>query len=123
MRRGNRLALAVVPRLAAALIRGLHITLRIRHIGRAPLDDLERAGVRYIHAFWHGRLLLMPYSYRGRRITILRQDTEARAIGQSQKNRRPRRGYADESDESKGQKRCCGHDHPSWRQITDIPAG
>jgi hypothetical protein len=66
-----RLALALVPRLAAWLIRLLHATIRVRHVGRGALDGIEARGERYIHAFWHGRLLLMPYSYRGSRITIL----------------------------------------------------
>jgi len=71
MRRGERFALALVPPLAAWIIRALHATMRIRHVGREALDRLEAAGERYIHAFWHGRLLLMSYSYRGPRITIL----------------------------------------------------
>ena len=71
MRRGERLTLAVIPKLAAWWIRLLHATLRVRHVGREPLDALEARGDRYIHAFWHGRLLMMPYSYRGDRITVL----------------------------------------------------
>jgi lysophospholipid acyltransferase (LPLAT)-like uncharacterized protein len=71
VRLGGGFALWAVPRLAALLIRGVHATLRVRHLGREPLDRLQAAGETYIHAFWHGRLLLMPFSYRGRRITIL----------------------------------------------------
>ena len=67
----ERMAVAVVPVLATGLVRFLHRTLRVRHIGREALDALEAKGQRYIHAFWHGRLLLMPYSYRGPRIAIL----------------------------------------------------
>jgi len=68
---GGPLAQWAIPHLAALLIRGVHATLRVRHVGREPLDRLQAAGESYIHAFWHGRLLLMPFSYRGRRITIL----------------------------------------------------
>jgi len=71
VRLGGGLALWAVPRAAALLIRCVHATLRVRHLGREPLDRLQRTGKPYIHAFWHGRLLLMPFSYRGRRITIL----------------------------------------------------
>lgn len=71
MRAGERLLLWLAPRLAALLIRALRASLRVRHVGREALDRLEAGGERYIHAFWHGRLLLMPYSYRGPRITIL----------------------------------------------------
>jgi lysophospholipid acyltransferase (LPLAT)-like uncharacterized protein len=67
----GRLVLAVAPALAAILIRALRATLRLRHVGRGPLDDLDRRGVPYILAFWHGRLLLMPYAYRRGRIAIL----------------------------------------------------
>ena len=71
MRPPEMLTRTLGPWLAAGIIRLLHATMRIRHVGRESLDALESAGERYIHAFWHGRLLLMPYSYRGPRITIL----------------------------------------------------
>ncbi len=61
----------IVPRLAALLIRALRFTMRIRCAGREPLDAWRAAGGRYIHAFWHGDLLLMPYAYAGGRIAIL----------------------------------------------------
>jgi len=63
--------LAVAPWLAATLIRLLRVTLRLRHVGREPLEELERQGRTYIIAFWHGRLLLMPYCYRRGRMSIL----------------------------------------------------
>jgi lysophospholipid acyltransferase (LPLAT)-like uncharacterized protein len=63
--------MAVLPAVAAALVRSLGATMRIRHVGREGLDGLEAAGERYIHAFWHSRLLFMPYSYRGERIALL----------------------------------------------------
>jgi len=31
----------------------------------------EAAGERFILAFWHRHLLLMPYAYRGRRISVM----------------------------------------------------
>lgn len=45
--------------------------MRLHHVGRGPLDALLAARRPYIHAFWHGHLFLMPYSYTGRRIAIM----------------------------------------------------
>ncbi len=71
-RRGpGAVAGVLVPLLASVVIRVLRATLRIRHVGREELDALEAAGRNYILAFWHGRLLLMPYAYRGARMAIL----------------------------------------------------
>ena len=61
----------VIPPLAAGLIRLIYATLRVEWRGRERVEELHAAGRHYIHAFWHGRLLMMPYSYRGSRITIL----------------------------------------------------
>jgi lysophospholipid acyltransferase (LPLAT)-like uncharacterized protein len=63
--------MALLPGVAAAVVRCLGATMRIRHVGREGLDGLVAAGERYIHAFWHSRLLFMPYSYRGDRISVL----------------------------------------------------
>jgi lysophospholipid acyltransferase (LPLAT)-like uncharacterized protein len=56
---------------AAGFIRTLRATVRLRHHGDARLREQERAGEHFILAFWHRHLLLMPYSYRGRRISVL----------------------------------------------------
>jgi len=56
---------------AASFIRGLRATVRLRHHGDAALREQERRGEHLILAFWHRHLLLMPYSYRGRRISVL----------------------------------------------------
>jgi lysophospholipid acyltransferase (LPLAT)-like uncharacterized protein len=56
---------------AAGFIRGLRATVRLRHHGDAALREKERQGEHFILAFWHRHLLLMPYSYRGRRISVL----------------------------------------------------
>ncbi|MFQ5720189.1 MAG: lysophospholipid acyltransferase family protein [Acidobacteriota bacterium] len=53
------------------LIRLLRLSLRVRHIGREVLDDLDARGQNYILAFWHGRLLMMPYAYRRSKMNIL----------------------------------------------------
>lgn len=61
----------ILPRLAALLIRALRVTMRIRCAGRDSLDSIRETGGRYIHAFWHGHLLLMPYAYPGGRMAIM----------------------------------------------------
>jgi lysophospholipid acyltransferase (LPLAT)-like uncharacterized protein len=57
--------------LAAGFIRGLRATLRLRHHGDERIREWERTGSHFILAFWHRYLLLMPYAYRGRRISVL----------------------------------------------------
>lgn len=56
---------------AAGLIRGLRASVRLRHHGDGAMRAMERSGERFILAFWHRHLLLMPYAYRGRRISVL----------------------------------------------------
>jgi lysophospholipid acyltransferase (LPLAT)-like uncharacterized protein len=62
---------AALSLLAAGFIRGLRATLRLRHHGDERLRAWEREGRPFILAFWHRHLLLMPYAYRGRRISVL----------------------------------------------------
>ena len=61
----------VVPFLAASFIRLLRATVRFRHHGDEGMRAWEREGRHFILAFWHRHLLFMPYSYRGRRISVL----------------------------------------------------
>jgi lysophospholipid acyltransferase (LPLAT)-like uncharacterized protein len=65
------LKLSLIPPLASIWIRLTHATMRIRRENFGVLDDLSRRGKPCILAFWHGRMFLMPYSYRGTRVTIL----------------------------------------------------
>ncbi len=67
----SRLRERILPPLAAGLIRLLRATLRVEWRNAEVVERLRAAERNYIHAFWHGRLLLMPYSYTGKRITIL----------------------------------------------------
>ncbi len=62
---------AVLPWLAAGLIRSLRATARLRHHGAEPVRAREAAGEHFILAFWHRHLLFMPYAYRGRRISVM----------------------------------------------------
>jgi hypothetical protein len=61
----------VLSFLAAGFIRGLRATVRLRHHGDERIREWERTGTHFILAFWHRHLLLMPYAYRGRRISVL----------------------------------------------------
>ena len=69
--RGVGLAVRLLSFLAFLFIRALRMTMRIRHVGREHLERLECEGRNYILAFWHGRLLMMPYLYTGDRMRIL----------------------------------------------------
>jgi lysophospholipid acyltransferase (LPLAT)-like uncharacterized protein len=61
----------VVPFLAANFIRILRATVRLRHHGDERMREWERDGTHFILAFWHRHLLLMPYAYGGKRISVL----------------------------------------------------
>jgi hypothetical protein len=67
----ERLVLAAAPVLGALLIRGLRRLLRLEHRRAEQLRGMVERGERLILAFWHGQLLMMPYSYPGRRISAL----------------------------------------------------
>lgn len=56
---------------AAGLIRALRFTVKLRHHNDGPLRKMEKDDERFILAFWHRHLLLMPYSYRGKGISVL----------------------------------------------------
>jgi lysophospholipid acyltransferase (LPLAT)-like uncharacterized protein len=57
--------------LAAWFIRLLRATVRLRRHGDERVREWERGEQRFILAFWHRHLLLMPYAYQGRRISVL----------------------------------------------------
>ena len=67
----NWLKLNILPPIGAALIRLLGGTLRIRTEGGEQVDALYRKGHHLIIAFWHGRQLMMPLTYRGTNAHIL----------------------------------------------------
>jgi len=45
--------------------------VRLRYHGDERIREWERRGDHFILAFWHRHLLLMPYAYRGWRISVL----------------------------------------------------
>ncbi|MDH4227072.1 MAG: lysophospholipid acyltransferase family protein [Deltaproteobacteria bacterium] len=67
----HRIAAAVVPFVAGLLIRFLHLTMRIERVNFSGLKERLDSGGQIILAFWHGRLLMMPYSYPGNKISVL----------------------------------------------------
>lgn len=56
------LGLILIPRVAAAFIRALHATLRVRHARTGAIDALNREGKNYVYAFWHAHLLVMVFA-------------------------------------------------------------
>ena len=57
----------VIPACAALLIRGLRLLIRWTTAGEESVVQLHEQGQPYIHAFYHDQLLMMTYSYLGRR--------------------------------------------------------
>ena len=67
----NSLILTILPSLAYWIIKFLSWSMRIEVINGHLHDELRKRGEPAIGAFWHGRLLMMPTGYRGKRVTIL----------------------------------------------------
>lgn len=61
----------LVAAAAAGLIRSLRWSVRLRFHHDEELRRRERDDERFILVFWHRHLLLMPYAYRGQRISVL----------------------------------------------------
>ncbi|MGB0909419.1 MAG: lysophospholipid acyltransferase family protein [Nitrospirales bacterium] len=71
MNLGQWAKLNLVPPLGARLIQGLGRTLHITKLGEASVQELYQKGQSIIFAFWHGRQLMMPLVYQGKRAYIL----------------------------------------------------
>ena len=67
----NSLLSAIVPALAYCVIKLLSWSMRIEVINGHVPDDRLRKGEPFILAFWHGRLLMMPAGYSGKRAAAL----------------------------------------------------
>ena len=57
----------MIPLLGTLIVRALHATLRVRHIGVEKLEALPQS----IIAFWHDHLLLMLHSRYPRPISVM----------------------------------------------------
>lgn len=70
-----KISLSLAPRLATCVMRACDATLRRTDIGRQHPEGCWAKGERIIVAFWHGRLLMIPFAhpgvYRARLATIL----------------------------------------------------
>ncbi len=67
----DRITVALLPRLARWMIRFLALSMRFTYVNFDSYRKRLDKGGQIILAFWHGRLLMMPYSYPGRGITVL----------------------------------------------------
>src|SRR3990172_8945282 len=67
----QKIMTAALPLLAQGIIRVLRATMRVEYVNYGAYRELASKGSRVIIAFWHGRLLMMPYCYLGKRISIL----------------------------------------------------
>ncbi|HSB68186.1 MAG TPA: lysophospholipid acyltransferase family protein [Candidatus Methylomirabilis sp.] len=66
-----KISLTVAPWVASGLVRAAFATLRRTDVGRHHPEGCWARGERIIVAFWHGRLLMMPFGYPGCPATIL----------------------------------------------------
>jgi lysophospholipid acyltransferase (LPLAT)-like uncharacterized protein len=62
----NRESTRLLPALIYLAIRFLHATMRIRVIGAEVPQASHLRGEGIIIAFWHSRLLMAPFAYKGR---------------------------------------------------------
>jgi lysophospholipid acyltransferase (LPLAT)-like uncharacterized protein len=58
------LMLNILPLVTSLFLGVLVKTLRIKKITTKFVDELQKSGENAIFAFWHGRLLLMPFAYK-----------------------------------------------------------
>jgi lysophospholipid acyltransferase (LPLAT)-like uncharacterized protein len=71
LKKKDRLLLFIAPPLASLIIRLLHMTLRIETLFEERVRPFWENDERMILAFWHGRLLMIPFCYKGKGIKLL----------------------------------------------------
>lgn len=54
-----------------AIITALRSTMRVTYIGDRVMPSFVERGEGFIGMFWHGRLLMLPFIYPGKRLSIL----------------------------------------------------
>ncbi|MCK4846605.1 MAG: lysophospholipid acyltransferase family protein [Deltaproteobacteria bacterium] len=67
----NNLTLIIAPFVASIYIRFLAFTMKITYVNFEGYRKHIKENKQLILAFWHSRLMLMPYSYPGKGITVL----------------------------------------------------
>jgi lysophospholipid acyltransferase (LPLAT)-like uncharacterized protein len=65
------LSSSLVTLLLVTLIRIIYATMRITVIGKEILPGFAARGEGYVGAFWHGRILMIPFLYPGTALHIL----------------------------------------------------
>lgn len=63
--------MTAVPFLGYLYIRFLRLTTRVTYRGEEVLGRVRKERGNYILAFWHSRLVMMPYVYPGNRLVVL----------------------------------------------------
>jgi lysophospholipid acyltransferase (LPLAT)-like uncharacterized protein len=54
-----------------AVITLLRLTMRVTYIGDSVMPSFAARGEGFIGMFWHGRMLMLPFIYPGKRLNIL----------------------------------------------------
>jgi len=67
----KRLTVWLGPWLAYWTIRVLGLTMRFEEVNPEIPRSFWEKGIPAIGAFWHGRLLMMPFAYKGRKLSFL----------------------------------------------------
>ncbi|MBI5562239.1 MAG: DUF374 domain-containing protein [Deltaproteobacteria bacterium] len=67
----DTIGVRVMPFAAFWIIRCLAATMRFSFVNSEWVRERARNGQNSIYAFWHGRLMMMPFSYEGPGVTIL----------------------------------------------------
>lgn len=65
----DALALAVVPFVASLFMRLLSLTVRFEYVNDGEARSSGRDGRQAIYAFWHGRIMMLPFGYFGSDLT------------------------------------------------------
>ena len=65
------MASSTASALLVLLIRAIYATMRITVVGKDILPGFADRGEGYVGAFWHGRILMIPFLYPGKALHIL----------------------------------------------------
>jgi len=69
--RRERIFVEVAGAVLHVVLRVIHATSRSRYVGADEILGRFAAGEQLIMAFWHGRMVMMPFGYRGRGACIM----------------------------------------------------
>jgi lysophospholipid acyltransferase (LPLAT)-like uncharacterized protein len=77
----EKLLLGVGPTLGYAYLRLLRATMKLEHRNVEALDRARRVNGHYILAFWHSRVVMMPYGYlHGRLVALTSRHHDGRIL-------------------------------------------